>query len=181
MAYRHLPAHVDAAGVLDFSRAGLALNNRWNVSGEPTLYAAGDVGVAIAEWARHFAADRTEIPGLAQDAVERTIYRLDLILERVLDLRAPELWEDLQLDNAPYCFLERALARATAQFLRRTTQAQALLVPSVAMLDQLERWVMVLFLEKLPEDPTRFITAVHAEGPFRWRLDDRPQDACRGP
>ena len=167
VGYRHVPSHVDATKVLDFSRAGLAPNNRWNAAGEPTLYVAGDVGTAIAEWARHYGEDRG--PGLAQDVVERTVYRLELIVDRVLDLRDARLWTDLLLDNAPYCFLDRAIARATAQFLRRTTPTQALLAPLVAMLDKPDRWVMVLFLEKLPTDPVRFITAVRAEGPFRWR------------
>ncbi len=167
VGYRHLPSGVDAARALDFSRAGLAPNNRWNVVGEPTLYIAGDVGIAIAEWARHYAEDRA--PLLVHETVERTVYRLGIALDRVLDLRDAQLWAELQLDHAPSCFLDRDIARATARFLRSTTRAQALLVPSVAMLDKLDRWNMVLFLEKLPVDPTRFITDVQAEGPFRWR------------
>lgn len=167
IGYRHLPAHVAVAGVLDFSRAGLAAHNRWNAMGEPTLYVAGDVGVAIAEWARHYAEDRT--PGLISQTVERTVYRLDITLDRVLDLRDGQIWADLMLTNAPHCFLDREIACATAQFIRRTSQAQGLLVPTVAMLDKPERWNLVLFLEKLPSDSTRFINAVQAEGPFRWR------------
>lgn len=37
------------------------------------------------------------------------------------------------------------------------------------MLDKPERWNLVLFLEKLPADPARFMTAVQLAGPFRWR------------
>jgi hypothetical protein len=41
-----------------------------------------------------------------------------------------------------------------------------MLVPSVAFLDDPERWVAMLFLEKLPPDPRQFITAVEALGTF---------------
>lgn len=167
--YRHLPAFVPADKALDFSRAGLSSTNRWNVAGEPTLYIAGDIGLAIAEWGRHFAENRNEAPGLIHDTVERTVYRLDLTLAQVLDLRAPDLWADLMLARAPHCFLDRAIARATAQFIRYTSMAQGVLVPSVAMLDDLTRWNLVLFLEKLPADPVQFITSVTVEGPLRWR------------
>lgn len=47
--YRHINATV-AREVLDFTFAGLYSHNRWNVPGEPTLYLAGDIGVAIAKW-----------------------------------------------------------------------------------------------------------------------------------
>jgi hypothetical protein len=43
---------------------------------------------------------------------------------------------------------------------------QALLVPSVAFLDDQARWNLVLFLEKLPPDPSRFISVTRA-GFFR--------------
>lgn len=131
--------------------------------------AAGDVGVAIAEWARHYAYAGDRAPGLDQQTVKRTVYRLNITLDRVLDLRAPQTWADLMLGNAPHRFLDREIARATAQFIRRTSQAQGLLVPTVAMLHKPERWNLVLCLEKLPADTVRFITAVQPEGPFRWR------------
>lgn len=167
VGYRHLPSFVNVDKVLDFSRAGLAPNNRWNVAGEPTLYIAGDVGLAIAEWGCHY--EEARVPGLAHDTVERTVYRLDLVIERVLDLRDPQLWAALSLADAPFCFLDQGVARATAHFIRHTSSAQAIFVPSAAMLDKLDRWNLVLFLEKLPRDPTLFIPRVAVEGPFRWR------------
>lgn len=45
--------------------------------------------------------------------------------------------------------------------------AQALLVPSMAFLDAPERWVLVLFLDKLPADHRHFVTALEAAGTFR--------------
>jgi RES domain-containing protein len=162
-----LAAGVDKREVLNFTWAGRDPSNRWNVVGEPTLYIAGDIGVAIAEWTRHFRVNIT--PELARQTVERTVYRLNVTVDRALDLRDSALWEELHLADAPHCFLTLDVARVTAQFLRRTTDAQALLVPCMAMLDDPDRWNLVLFLEKLPPDPTRFITGVEAEGPFRWR------------
>lgn len=44
------------------------------------------------------------------------------------------------------------------------TAAQATVVPSVAMLDTLDRWNLVLFLEKLPADPRLFIAGVRRAG-----------------
>ena len=52
-AYRHIPK-TSPFDVLDFRFAGLGADNRWNTPGQPTLYLAGDEGVLIAEWGRHF-------------------------------------------------------------------------------------------------------------------------------
>lgn len=166
VGYRHLPG---GAGydILDFRFAGLAADNRWNVPGEPTLYVAGDIGVAIAEFGRHFETNRT--PDLAAQTVQRTVYRLALQVDYLIDVRQAPVWRALSLENAPFCFSDRNVARATARYLRHTTPAQALLVPSMAVLDQLDRWVLVLFLEKLPVDPHQWIRDVAIEGPLRWR------------
>jgi RES domain-containing protein len=163
-AFRHIPAGA-RFDVLDFRFAGRGSENRWNEPGVPTLYLAGDDRVLIAEWGRHFAVNRTE--RLQQETVERSVYRLTLSLDHLLDLRRPAVWDALSLENAPYCFADVAIARATATFVRRTTVAQGLLVPSVAFLDQLDRWRLVAFLEKLPADPTAFISAVTSCGPLR--------------
>jgi RES domain-containing protein len=162
VAYRHLPVTVDKAGVLDFSYAGRSSDNRWNVKGEPTLYLASNVGVMLAEWARHFVENRN--PTLERVPLRRTVWRLTLRLAYVLDLRDAQVWTDLHLTDAPTCFLDKDYARAVAGFVRRTTPAQALLVPSVALLDRLDLWNLVLFLDKLPADPRQFITAVRRAG-----------------
>lgn len=166
VAYRHLPAGA-LYDVLDFRYAGRSADNRWNRQGEPTLYVAGDVGVVIAEFGRHFEVNRA--PALAGGTVTRTVYRLDFRLDHVLDLRDAQVAQALSLRDAPFCFADIDIARATAQFVRHTTTAQAVFVPSVAMLDKLDRWAMALFLEKLPADPARFITSVRVEGPLRWK------------
>jgi RES domain-containing protein len=164
-ALRHIPAG-SALDVLDFRYAGRGSDNRWNEPGSPTLYLAGDEGVLIAEWGRHFATNRTA--QLQQMTVERSTFSLELSIDYVLDLRSAEVCDALSIDNAPYCFAEIAFARATAHFVRRTTDAQALLVPSMGFLDHLERWCLVVFLEKLPPDPRSFVSSVAPRGPLRW-------------
>jgi len=162
-AYRHLPETVtQAADVLNFSYAGRSSGNRWNVKGEPTLYLAGDVEMALAEWSRHFVENTN--PVLAPVPVRRTVWRLSLAIPRVLDMRDGDIWTELNLTNAPHCFLDLTIAQTVGGYLRRITDAQALLVPSVAMLDRLDRWNLVLFLDKLPADPRQFVTQIQNTG-----------------
>lgn len=152
-AYRHIPD--GAYNVLDFRFAGLGQDNRWNRAGEPTLYLAGDRGVAIAEFSRHYAEVR--VPRLALHTQRRQLYRLEVRLEQVLDLRQPEVRRALALPDSLTVFLNREIARAAADLIRAATATQAILVPSIAFLDQVDRWVLALFLEKLPADPSAFI------------------------
>ena len=63
------------------------------------------------------------------------------------------------LHGGPRRFLDRAVARATGRFLRQTTSAEGIVVPSVAFLDDPTRWNLILFLDKLPADVSTFMTA----------------------
>jgi len=163
IAYRHVSAH-RAYDPLDFRMAGLGKLNRWNVPGEPTLYLAGDEGVLITEWGRHFNTNRPN--ELAVIAEERRVLRFGVSLDAVLDLRLPAVHQELALSNAPHCFLDLTQARATANYVRSVTPAQGILVQPVTFLDQPERWSLVLFLEKLPK-PEKFITSVSDFGPLK--------------
>lgn len=160
-ACRHIPAG-SPYGVLDFRFAGRAPTNRWNVVGEPTLYLASDAAVALGELARHL--DTSHRPGARRGPVARQVYTMQVEIDAALDLCDARVWDELSLTEAPYCFLDSAIARAAAQFIRRTTPAQGILVPSMAFLDQPYRWVLVLFLEKLPPDPGRFLHSVEPAG-----------------
>jgi RES domain-containing protein len=164
-ALRHIPAG-SPYDVLDVRFAGRGSDNRWNEPGSPTLYLAGDEGVLIAEWGRRFRTQRTA--QLQQVTVERSVYRLELSLDSVLDLRVADVCRALSVSDAPSCFADVGFARATAYFIRHTTDAQALLVPSMGFLDDFERWCLAVFLEKLPADPRSFISAVTPCGPLRW-------------
>ncbi len=163
---RHIPAS-GAGGrldVLDARFAGLARDNRWNESGSPTFYIASDLGVATAEFGRHMAEQRDA--GGGWRVQERAIYRLNVHVEALLDLREPKVRQALGLRGGVRRFLDVTVARATANFVRHTTSAQALLVPSMAFLDDPARWNLVLFLEKLPKELSQYI-AVTYEGTFR--------------
>jgi hypothetical protein len=58
------------------------------------------------------------------------------------------------------------VVRANAHFIRSTTSTQALFVPSMAFLDNLEQWSLVLLLDHLPDDPSIFLPAVMDDGYF---------------
>ena len=164
-ALRHIPAG-SPWGVLDFRFAARSSQNRWNTQGAPTLSLAGDEGVLIAEWGRHFAVRRE--PGMERIAIERQVFQLELTLDHVLDFRSASVCDALSLANTPWCFADSDLARATAQFVRNTTDAQGILVPAMAFLDDPSRWCLAIFLEKLPAAPAQFISSVVPAGPLRW-------------
>lgn len=165
-AVRHIPAapdtHVD---VYDFRYSGRSQENRWNVAGEPTLYLAKDKDVALAEYACHFEVDRTL--GLAAKTHRRQVYRFQVTIDATLNLCHPPVWAALSLTDAPDCFKDRAVARAVAHFLRKTTSTQAIFVPSMAFLDTLDQWCLVLFLECLPGSPYTFLPTVEDDGVFQ--------------
>ncbi|MDQ2785930.1 MAG: RES domain-containing protein [Chloroflexota bacterium] len=166
--------------ILDFRLAGQNRENRWNIYGEATLYLASDHRVAVAEFARHFHEGISPQEGrserIIRRAIARRIYDLHIRIEHALDLRDPALCAALSLDNAPYCFLDREVARTTACFLRRTTPTQAILVPSMALFDQTERYVIVLFLDKLPTEPRVFISSGQPDGVFHFGDPDNKLD-----
>jgi RES domain-containing protein len=148
-AFRHLP-DVATVNFFDFSRAGQGAGNRWNDQGQPTLYLAGDLAIAMGEWTRHMQVDR----GLPATSVRpRRVYQVAVSLDAVLDLRDPAVWQTIALDDAPTCFLDPGKAQATARYIRTMTTAQGLLVPSIVFLDDLTRWNLVLFLDRLPAPP----------------------------
>lgn len=155
--FRHIPAD-SPYGVLDFRFAGQGDRNRWNHKGQPTLYLASDYAVAVTEFGRHLERDRSR--EIARRSIARQVYRLQVAVERVLDLTDACLCASLSLSNAPSCFLDVGVAQATAEYLRQTTAAQGLIVPSIAFLDDTTRWVMVLFLDKLPSDCRQFVLSV---------------------
>lgn len=165
-AYRHIPVG-RSRDVLDFRLAGRQPDNRWNAPGEPTLYLAGDPGILIAEWGRHFPAvfDEAMLPA----AIERSVFRLSLRLECVVDLRDPASIADRVPDSATTWFTNRDLARLVAHSFRAQGTVQALIVPSIAFLDDPTRWNLVVFLDALPADTSTWITHTEYVGPLRWR------------
>ncbi len=92
--FRHLPA-ASESDPLDFQFAGAGRTNRWNTPGQPTLCLAGDEGVMIAEWGHHCAINRS--PELERRAVERAMFRFEVSLDHVLDLREQAVLDVLQV------------------------------------------------------------------------------------
>jgi RES domain-containing protein len=131
---------------LDSSFSARSSENRWNKQGEPTLYFAGDLGVAAAEWARHLEAVALP-PEIVAQANPRRVWEVQIRVDRAIDLRDPRVWSELSLTNAPWCFTSIPLCQDTASTLRHTTESQALLVPSMAFLGKLDRWAMIGFVD----------------------------------
>jgi RES domain-containing protein len=166
--FRHIPAD-SPFGPLDSRFAARVTENRWNARGEPTLYFASDRGVLVGELARHFRGDRaTE---LAVGLRPRTIFEIELRLERVFDLTTPEAASSLGIAGAPICFLDRTVARATAGFLRNVLDVEAMLAPSVVFLDDPTRWNLILFLDRLRTPLEDVAIRVEPGGTFRLTTD----------
>ncbi len=168
---RHVPEG-SPYGILDFRFSNQAKDNRWNSVGQPTLYLASEKDVALAEYARHLHIDRSA--ALKHQTRARQVWRIELVLKYIIDLRNPQLWKELSLQNPPSCFLDIEQARAVAQLVRKTTSAEAVFVPSMAFLDKPDRWVMAVFLEKLlinplEDDPSNFILSATHDGIFEVR------------
>jgi hypothetical protein len=134
---------------------------------------AKEKNVALAEYARHLDVDRST--NIKLQAQERAVYRFDVQLPAVVDFCQPEIWQELSLKNAPDSFKDKNIARACADFIRYTTPATAIFVPSItygaseaiAFLDAPKNWCLVIFLERLPADPREFLPAVAEDGTFR--------------
>jgi RES domain-containing protein len=174
-SYRHIPA--DARyDVRDLRWAGRRSDGRWHWRGQPTLYLATDAGVAIAEFARHLALDR----GGAVLPARRAVYQLGVRLQRTIDLRDPRVLALIGRDDAPRCWLDERIARAVATFFRDAIRVEALLVPSVAHLDDMTRSNVVCFLENLPENPRTFLPRARRRATVSVEPDPGPEATDAG-
>ena len=115
--------------------------NRWSERGEPTVYLATDIAVALAELARHLS------PG--DGNVEGSIWTMAVDLAAVVDLRDPRVRRRLSVSGGRTWALDPSTCRTVAHGLRRH-RVQAILVPSVAFLDRPDRGNLILFAEHLP-------------------------------
>jgi len=122
---------------LDVARLATTEGNRWSGPGEPTIYLAGDPGVALAECGRHWDARQRD--------AEFWCVRLDL--KAAVDLRddATRVW--LGLPDVVDWVLDAHTCRAVAGLLRASARYDGLIVPSAAFLDDATRWNAVVFLE----------------------------------
>jgi RES domain-containing protein len=113
--------------------------NRWNEPGTPTVYFAGDLGLALIEAGRHLP------PGAEPEP--RALWTGTVETDGIVDVRddprpsggaAEELW-----------FLDVARARQVAQRLRAVQGLAGLIVPSAGSPDDLSRMNLVLYVDRL--------------------------------
>ena len=124
---------------LDASTLATTDGNRWSGPGEPTIYLAGDPGVALAEFGRHWSPHQDETH----------FWCVHLELAQAIDLRddATRVWLGLPDDVA--WVLDAYTCRAVAALLRASARYDGLIVPSAAFLDDAARWNAVVFVEHL--------------------------------
>ncbi|MBA2276887.1 MAG: RES domain-containing protein [Chloroflexia bacterium] len=160
LVYRTIP---DAPNNNPLDPLYAALTDR-NRRGEPTLYLGGDPRVMATEWARHVE-DEIKDPAIAGEQRYRRTFDVRASLDRVLDVRDPALCRTLSLQNAPWCFADsKRLCQQTSSRLRQQTDARAIIVPAIGLIDQPDRWVLVVFTDKLPTYPEPFLTDLKADG-----------------
>lgn len=157
--FRHIPAGNE---VLDFSLCGLSKENRWNSPGEPTLYLAGSKQIALSEYSRHYQENR--LIKLGKKTQKRHFYRLEIQLERTINLCNPDVYANFP--GAPDCYKEIKIARTVGALIRNVFKVEAIFVPSMAFLDDLSKWCLVLFLENLPKEVGQYIINVKKSGLF---------------
>jgi RES domain-containing protein len=157
-AYVHVPAGVDPNRLQAVDLVSIEAG-RWNPPGRPTLYLAGDLAVAISEFARHLDDDGRRA-GRPEEC--RSLLRIELSLPSVVDLREERVLEALGIDGAPHCFLDDAVAREVAGRLADAATLGAVLTPPMAFLDQPERWNLVVF----GDDRDRLAASVSALEPW---------------
>ncbi len=167
-ALRHIP---DGRDPRDFGLAGLSATNRWNDPGTPTVYLGADRGVCAAEYARHLRGS----PLGREGRLHRAVYDYEVVLGSVLDLRENSITTTLAVEDAPTAFLDRSICRRLAREARAgDPRLCALLVPSVAFLDDPERWTLVVYLDRI--DPDVAFPNVRRIGELEYR-EGRSRDA----
>ncbi len=143
---RHIAAG-SPRSILDDTWIGHAPTNRWNEAGTPTYYFAVDVGVTIAEYARHLAG---ELPDGVSERLARSLWKVNANLESVLDLTEPAIVAAAGAGPINDWILDLDVTRKTATYLRaQVERLQALLVPSVAFLDQPARFNLVVYRDRI--------------------------------
>ena len=154
---RHRP-RASTRSVLDDTYLGMAGDNRWSALGLLAYYFALDVGVLVAEHARHIEAD---LPGTHGDRLERSVFRVPVELEVVLDLTDPAVVGAMGAGAINAWILDlRATQAAASHLLSQVRGLQGLIVPSVAFLDQHARFNIVVYRDTI-DVATAFGSPIH--------------------
>jgi RES domain-containing protein len=146
---RHRPAG-STRSVLDDTHLGIANDNRWSEAGVRAYYFASDVGLVAAEHARHIA---TDVLGGHAERLERSVFRVPISLERVLRLTDPAVVVAMGAGPINTWILDLASTQAAASYLvSQVARLQGLIVPSVAFLDQPDRFNVVVYRDAIDPD-----------------------------
>lgn len=119
-----------------------------------------------AEWARLLPHPWSD--GIAHRSLARLVFRMGIRLERVLDLRRPEDLEQFDVQPSSLWVADTSLTRQMARSVRQNTIAQAIIVPSIAFIDDLTRWDLVVYLDKVPMDTSKWIVKTESIGRLQW-------------
>jgi RES domain-containing protein len=137
----------------DVSELVISSGNRWSLIGQPTLYLASDPGVALAEAGRHW----------GRTAGDIALWSVRVTLDAVADLRRRDQWSSLTIPADPCWLLDRERCRGIASRLRSDGDADGLIVPSAALLDDPARYSIVVFVERLRRDLSAMVEPCRME------------------
>jgi RES domain-containing protein len=133
-------------------------DDRWNAPGEPTVYLATELPVALAELARHLRV------GGGGEPVRRRLLGLTIDVDDLLDLRCESARRAVGAPTDPAGLRDRDAARAIGRRAREELAANGLLAPSMAFPDDSDRLNLVLFMERLGGDIGDLVTKTHEAG-----------------
>jgi|SRR5579862_1158415 len=143
---RHRPAG-SSRSVLDDTYLGQADDNRWSARGVRAYYFARDRAVITAEYARHVGAD---LPGGHSEHLEREVFRVAVSLDRTLDLTDSDVVAAMGAGPINDWILDlHQTQAASAYILSQVPRVQGLIVPSVAFLDDPDRFNLVIFRDSV--------------------------------
>jgi RES domain-containing protein len=136
------PAAVAKSGSEAWSAEALITHdgNRWSGPGEPTVYLGSEPAVALAELVRHLPAEGSPA------GVE--VWSVDIDVDSIVDIRTATRIPGVAIGARRHWVLDRSRCRRVARALRERG-CKGIIVPSVAFLDQPDRWNLVLFAETL--------------------------------
>jgi hypothetical protein len=106
--------------------------------------------------------------------------RYEVDLQPVVDLRSPIAAAAVGVSGAPGSFIDQGLCRSTARHVRSAdASVQGLLVPSVAFLDNTDRWSLVVYLDRVPPNKAFLSTAYMGTLGYRMSWLDRLREVRR--
>ena len=144
-----------------------APGNRWNLPGDPAVYLAGDMGVALVEAGRHKPASSLG------ETVDGIVWNVEVQADRILDLRQDDVRAAFQLDE-PHWFLDRRRCQGLVAALRAEDVCSGIMAQSAGLADDPARWNLVLFADRLRRPLTEALRHPRRVGSFRLGAVEQP-------